>query len=337
MLSRAKRQWLLWSLGANYALYTIQSALLITQLSGIDASIVTLKPIGAMLIAPALYLYFSLLIRPDSKMHKTDAWHLLPVALFQTILITGGSLADILDFAFIVTYAAYLVLIAVTLRKHKSLLSYLGDDSQVAVRYLGGFTILLSINLIIEVSLLIELDRGVPLADSLSLKIGAALFLLVHITMLLLALQRSPYLEWLYNREEQTKPVGRTPTLATAQAEQIFHQWNALVESERLFQLEFGITLSQAAKKMQIPVRQLSNAVNQIYGNTFSVHLNDRRIAHAKELLVREPQLPIIDVMLQSGFSSKSNFNKEFARVAATTPSKYRDQILEIQTPINMS
>lgn len=87
---------------------------------------------------------------------------------------------------------------------------------------------------------------------------------------------------------------------------------------------------------MQIPTRQLSNAVNQIYGNTFSVHLNDRRIAHAKELLVQQPQLPIIDVMLQSGFSSKSNFNKEFTRVTATTPGKYRDQFSEIQDPIKM-
>lgn len=249
MLSRAKRQCLLWSLGANYALYTIQSALLIIQLSGIDSKILILRPLGATLIAPALYLYFSLLIRPDTKMRMADAWHLLPIVLFQTILINGYPLADMLDFAFIATYVAYLVLIAVALRKHRSLLSHLGDDSQVALRYLGGFTIFLGINLIIEVSLLIELDKGVPLIDSLSLKLGAALFLLVHITMLLLALQRSPYLEWLYNLEEQSKAAGRTPALATAQAEQIFQQWNALIERERLFQLEFGITLSQAAKK----------------------------------------------------------------------------------------
>lgn len=61
-----------------------------------------------------------------------------------------------------------------------------------------------------------------------------------------------------------------------------------------------------------------------MYGQSYSVYLNDQRIAEAKRLLLAEPDMPVIDVMQQAGFSSKSNFNKKFLRVVGLSPSAFR-------------
>ena len=104
----------------------------------------------------------------------------------------------------------------------------------------------------------------------------------------------------------------------------VYQRWLELLEQQQLYQLEFGITLAQAARKLQVPARQLSQAVNQCYGASFSVLLNDKRISKAKQLLLQNPPLAVTDVMYQAGFATKSNFHKEFVRVTGKTPGAYR-------------
>jgi AraC family transcriptional regulator len=49
----------------------------------------------------------------------------------------------------------------------------------------------------------------------------------------------------------------------------------------------------------------------------------DRRIGRAKELL-RNQALSVVDVAVQTGFTSQSHFTKVFRRIAGPTPSQYR-------------
>ena len=113
----------------------------------------------------------------------------------------------------------------------------------------------------------------------------------------------------------------------------LFQRWEALVKADNLHKQEFGITLTLAAKKLQVPARQLSNAVNQLYGKSFSVHLNDLRIQEAQRLLVEHPEMPVIEIMQESGFSSKSNFNKEFLRVTKVAPTTFRENAAADTSP----
>ncbi|MBY0416571.1 MAG: helix-turn-helix domain-containing protein, partial [Pararheinheimera sp.] len=114
-------------------------------------------------------------------------------------------------------------------------------------------------------------------------------------------------------------------------AADIMQRFEQLVIKELLYKQEFGVTLPQAAKKLQLPARQLSSAINQLYGQSYSVYLNDQRINEAKRLLLAEPDMPVIEVMQQAGFSSKSNFNKEFLRVVGLSPSAFRQSNLQGQ------
>ncbi len=161
---------------------------------------------------------------------------------------------------------------------------------------------------------------------------GVAFLLLNSLTMLA-ALYRSNWLEWMYQFGGQVlpKPATQIDTeFATTLATILFQKWEALIKTENLHKQEFGITLTQAARKLQVPARQLSNAINQLYGQSFSIHLNDLRIQEAQRLLLAQPEMPVIEVMQESGFSSKSNFNKEFLRVMKVSPTVFREVSLKM-------
>ena len=124
--------------------------------------------------------------------------------------------------------------------------------------------------------------------------------------------------------DETLSPFPAGSAAADEKLQVLYQRWLELLEQQQLYQLEFGITLAQAARKLQVPARQLSQAVNQCYGASFSVLLNDKRISKAKQLLLQNPPLAVTDVMYQAGFATKSNFHKEFVRVTGKTPGAYR-------------
>lgn len=322
--AKTRRPWPLRILGANYLLYASQSLMLVARLQGAAAWLGFLRPVFALLLAPALYAYFLTLRRPDSRLKATDAWHGLPAILALVGMMIGSPLLAWLDSAVLASYALYLGWIIVQLHQGSALFAHLGDFAAIAHRWLTMLCVLMSINLLLEIAVYFEILRGVAPAQSNALLVASLLFLMINGVAVLFALRRSPWLQWMHELGERT--LSEEPAeLPDDAARQLFERWTALIESESLYTLEFGITVSQAAKKLQVPARQLSNAVNQVFGQSFSVHLNDRRIQEAKKLLVQQPRLSIVDVMLGSGFSSKSSFNKEFLRVTGMSPSQFRE------------
>ena len=98
--------------------------------------------------------------------------------------------------------------------------------------------------------------------------------------------------------------------------------WRRLMREKELFR-DPDLTLNRLARRAGIPARQISGAVNRVQGRNVSQMVNEYRIAEAKRLL-RENDLAVTQVMLESGFQTKSNFNREFLRATGMTPSDYR-------------
>lgn len=100
------------------------------------------------------------------------------------------------------------------------------------------------------------------------------------------------------------------------------HQLENQLLKQALF-LDNNLTLNLLARKSGIPARHISRAVNATHHSNVSQWINGFRIAHAQHLL-QTTDLPITDVMMESGFSTKSNFNREFLRISGMTPSQFR-------------
>ena len=87
-----------------------------------------------------------------------------------------------------------------------------------------------------------------------------------------------------------------------------------------------NLTLHQLAHLLSVSPHNLSEVINTRLGQSFHDFVNGYRVDEAKKRLV-DPTLAhqtILAIALESGFRSKSTFNKIFKRFSGITPSSFR-------------
>jgi AraC-like DNA-binding protein len=125
---------------------------------------------------------------------------------------------------------------------------------------------------------------------------------------------------WVDGQDEQPSDYQTAPT---AQDDaRIIAAIETIMRDKHLFR-DPDLTLNRLSRKLAIPSRQISGAVNRTLGRNISQVVNEYRIREAQHLLL-ETDRSITAVMFDSGFYTKSNFNREFVRVTGMTPSNYR-------------
>ncbi|MEM7182004.1 MAG: helix-turn-helix domain-containing protein [Spirochaetota bacterium] len=93
------------------------------------------------------------------------------------------------------------------------------------------------------------------------------------------------------------------------------------------------VRLEDVANELMITRNQLSRILNEQYQKNFYQFLNHYRILEAKELLLQEPPLSVLDIAFSVGFKSKSSFYKNFVQTTGVTPGSYRKQQLNKMNP----
>jgi len=132
--------------------------------------------------------------------------------------------------------------------------------------------------------------------------------------------------------EEADTPATLARDVDESKAEetaQIIAQFDALMRGHQVFK-DPDLSLNRLARKLGIPARKISSAVNQTHHQNISKVINAYRVEHAKALLKQSDEA-ITDIFLSSGFQTKSNFNREFSRITGQTPSEFRSspQVLD--------
>lgn len=92
--------------------------------------------------------------------------------------------------------------------------------------------------------------------------------------------------------------------------------------------LDPDLTLARLARKLQVPEKQLSSAINKGKGENVSRYINEHRVGHAC-VMMRDGK-SVTEAMLASGFNTKSNFNREFLRILGTNPRRWLQLIVEV-------
>ena len=84
------------------------------------------------------------------------------------------------------------------------------------------------------------------------------------------------------------------------------------------------LSLEQVADLVGFSKYHFTRLFKQYTDTSFYKYLNQKRIDHAKTLLL-DPNLPVIDVALQCGFSSLSAFLRMFKQINHCTPTEFRN------------
>ena len=100
-----------------------------------------------------------------------------------------------------------------------------------------------------------------------------------------------------------------------------------LMEAEKPY-LAADLSLPDLARRLGMPVTLLSQVINEGTGKHFNDFINAYRVAE----FLRQAQEPanahlsLLGIALNSGFNSKSTFNRAFKKVTGTSPKEYLDR-----------
>lgn len=97
-----------------------------------------------------------------------------------------------------------------------------------------------------------------------------------------------------------------------------------LFEIDQVY-LEQKLTLKMVAETLKLPQNYVSGLINSYHNANFSVFVNTYRVEEIKKRLndPKEKHKTLLGIALDSGFSSKSSFNKSFKEITGKNPSEF--------------
>lgn len=288
------------------------------------------QPVIAMMIQPTLYLAFHALIEdpptPINERLLQHGWPALFVAAFVGLTFIYSDISMIpVDIFVFPSLAFYLV----------RLLGLLRVEQDKFIRVTSHGFKLSIVGILAGVGLfgfVLVLDVAIFVSRRLFSGAYADMFVQVSITSIAIAMIFSAFAAALYLVRRVNFDVEQGASMDTASVNMQPSEENRETIDvlddllvERQLYLDSGITLARISRRLGLPARQVSLAVNRCHQENFSRYINGFRVRHAQELLTHT-NVPITELMLESGFSTKSNFNTEFSRITGMTPSIYRSK-----------
>jgi AraC-like DNA-binding protein len=293
-----------------------------------------------MLHGPLLFLYVRMITSHDAKLETTDIWHAVPVGiLFLVIGVFHISSTDLLlrlelnppvDAVTIVWAIAKVQPVAYCVacwymahrysRRLRDRYAQFSISEPAWLLWLSvGFLVSWSWSLLVH---LLAKITSPDTADSLGLADNYVSFVLI-IALFLYSL--------LHAQKLLRSPATEAASSAAIapQPEQIARLENAMVIDKRY--LENNLTLDSFAEAIQLPSRTVSQIINNHFNTNFFEYVNGYRVEEAKRLLAdpSKTELTILDILLASGFNSKSAFHRFFSRLVGTSPTAFRRRALK--------
>jgi len=292
---------------------------------------------------PVLYWYTRSLIYKDFKFVKTDILHLIPTLLaplylyfvyyrhpleLKRGLALNFEIYGTFDWNFnwfvhaektlVVIYGAvclYQVL------KYRSLLKHrYSDTEKIDLTWLllliGGF---FAGWLWILMTHIVGYHHFLQLGDFMAIVGNYLIFILINV-LIFYSLLYSNVIVKISDRLDDATPVEKS-TIDPNHVARINHA----MAIDKLF-LNSRLTLDEFSKRVELPPRQVSAAINGGLKQNFHEFVNSHRVEEAKRILrgSEADHITVIDIATISGFNSKAAFNRFFKKFTGMTPTQYR-------------
>lgn len=281
------------------------------------------QPLLASLIPVAAWLIFT---HAGSDTHRVAYHHVAGPILVAVSLCTYPFLALPLDGIITAIYLFYGIALVRYSAKEPLLIhvSFNHWEGVKKAEQVAGWMLLFSAMIDAAISLDFAVNQGgyslyiLTLAHQVLLPVLAIAVIMVSVN--------PPAVEDI--AQPRIPEIPRTPSseslLTQERADEIVARVDRLMR-EKASYLDPDLTLAALSRKLGIPAKQISMAVNQVHQKSISRVVNEYRIEHAKQALLTTDET-ITHILMNAGFQTKSNFNREFSRIAGLTPSAFRKQ-----------
>ena len=338
--------WLMY-LGLFIGGYSLYSHELFTQFNLLSASFVSLF----MLQGVFLYLYSSRLVSKQKRFNKKSLLHLLPFVAFNIYLLVASFFPDIaheirlenvhtnvhhpllFQFFLIITLLSgpfYFVLTLDLLKKHDIQIfnNFSSSDNNINLKWLRKLVIVFGVVwtaliIITVIHHVFNLFSMVFCTDSLFLSLSVFVILIGYFglkqnVIFENELEQQPAID-----EEKMKYSGST--LKDDEATKYTEQLAEYMLRERPY-LNPELTLTQLASDLDITTHHLSQIINEQFKLNFFEYINQFRVEEVKAR-IKNPKFEnysLLGIALDSGFNSKSAFNRMFKKFTNQTPSQFK-------------
>ncbi len=300
-------------LSAMFGLCALEAMLVAARFGYGIESMIGLQRVLPLFLGPMMYLGFLALCMSWHSFVKHAAIHLsLPVL----IMVLGGVLLEdlrILDWFISASYVFYATALFLLWLKGPDAMIYarVGVARSLSNWVLRGLGLLVFI-LVLDTT--IALDFAFNAGSNVSMLISYGTIPLI--VVLLAVLMTLPSLV----------PGAKATGMAAQNADQndtdLEARIHALMVDDGLF-LDPELTVQRLAKRLHVPARQVSTAINRTNSINVSQYVNKYRLQHAADLLQGSNE-SVTKIAEKSGFMTRSNFYREFQRVYGCSPSDYR-------------
>ena len=342
--------WLVY-LGLFIGSYSLYSHELFTQFNLLSASFISLF----MLLGIFLYLYASKLVSKRKRFNKKNLLHLLPFAAFNLYLLGASFSPDVANeirlenvhtnmhhpllfqLFLIITLLSgpfYFVLTLKLFQKHDiNVFNNFSSIETINLEWLRKLVIIFGIiwTILIIITVIhhvFNLFSMVFCTDSLFLALSIFVILIGYFGLKQKVifeneLEQSPVFE-----EEKLKYSG-----STLKEDEASVYVEKLIEYMRLKKpyLNPELTLTQLASDIDITTHHLSQIINEQFKLNFFEYINQFRVEEVKSR-IHNPKFEnysLLGIALDSGFNSKSSFNRIFKKFTNQTPSQFKSTVAD--------
>lgn len=310
-----------------------------------------------LLFGPLIYFYFRSLTNHEFQFQKKDWWHFLPGALIYLIYL-GTFVGDVViahwimdnpmpkhfgtqgllshwrqgpfdEFSQILGNISMLVYMIFTIRTFGQYRKYINNNfaETEGIQFnwlrtvLWAFIIGLGINALFDISQLF-----VPLNYAQNWNS----FLVTAVMIYFISIpghnasHQIPNLSFTPENEQEEEEVAAPALLPE------LSQWKQKVEqimqSEQLY-LNPNITLSGLAKRLKTNPSILSKVINSGFNQNFNDFINAQRVQDVQAKIQQKgyDHYTLMSIAFDSGFNSKSTFNRAFKKFAGMSPREFQE------------
>ena len=302
------------------------------------------------LYGPSLFLYTALITRFKPGLQKKDLLHTIPFFVSFTVLLIAFhgpngtrnaamvrqdqfKLQRMIHFFFLtVQYFTYAFLSIKVINQYRNKLSeFYSSIEKIDLSWLKflilGFSFFLSFDLfnhwykiIMDVSIYILMG---PWYNVIYLSESSYYLFFASYVVFRALHQPDLFKQNLFRRYSQKY---RTSPLQTDDKSRFLKRVEQCMVEEKLY-LKSELTLNDLSDASKVPMRYISQILNEVLNRHFNDYVNQYRIEFAKQQLISTDfkDKTILEILYDAGFNSKSVFNKAFKNHVGVTPRQFRN------------
>lgn len=189
--------------------------------------------------------------------------------------------------------------------------------SLIKIRKTGDFFIpILLLTLLGIAGLVMSFNKNINRVNVVLLGILTIIYLLLVFRISYLVMTKNSILKGKqpqYNNYKKGKVIDKEK-----------HKYLLNYITEKQFFLDPDLSQSKLANELGFKEHYLSFLINNFEKCNFQTFINKYRIKWAEKLLKERDDITITEIFYDSGFNSKSTFNKVFKETTGKTPSQYK-------------